>query len=197
MYVWCNEQVHCGDKAVQREVDERAEQLVSYLHRRKVTGPGAPGLSTASPSSPSRPASTVMVTVSFYEKRVRQNWFTKQQEKKYWEQWRLPIAVTDLRGGGSGGGGGAQHAQSGRDASSTFTDVEAVLRRGITRSQLQHCLLTAAGLLSEHREHIPPVCSSDALSFPVEIVTPSDADPGYGYGVDMLKRMLHSTPGLI
>lgn len=182
--------VHCGDKGVQREVDDRAEQLVSYLQRRRGVSAAGVGVSGADGGG-GAPLFRVVVTVSFYEKKVKQNWFTKQQEKKYWEQWRVPIAVTDMARPGPAVEKG-KYGVNGGD----MTDVEAVLRRGTTRSQLQHCLLTAAGLLSEHRDHIPPVCSSDALSFPVEILIPCDSEPGYG-SFDMLKKMLHSTPGLI
>ena len=48
-------------------------------------------------------------------------------------------------------------------------------------------------LVNEKREHIPPVSSSDVVSFPYEITLPSDTDAPFG--LDMFKRVvLNSTP---
>lgn len=94
--------VHCGDKAVQREVADRVDQLLAYLHRRCVAQPieqkgnsyytnsgsnrGQNNMNSAALCGSST-AISLAVTISFYEKRYKQSWFSKQQEKKYWEQW--------------------------------------------------------------------------------------------------------------
>ncbi len=58
-------------------VDDRVEHAIRWIDRH----PGKP----------------LQVSLSFFEKRFKQAWFSKQEERLYWEQWKLNLRIRALR----------------------------------------------------------------------------------------------------
>lgn len=145
--------VQCGDAEVERTIEDKVHRLGQWVDR--------------------NPGKRVTVALSFFEKRYKQNWFAKHEERLYWEQWRVHLDVKPQEADPQPGDG-------------------ASARRALQTS-LQACVLELLRLVNDRREHIPPVVSSEVVCFPYEITLPSDAD-GH-FGLDMLKRVvLNSNP---
>jgi len=66
-------QVTCGDAAVAARVDSEAATIQAWADR----NPGKRG----------------EVRLSFYERRQQQGWFVRQEQRLYWEQWRVALTV--------------------------------------------------------------------------------------------------------
>jgi autophagy-related protein 101 len=150
--------VQCGDPSVERTVEDKVSALCSWVEK--------------------RPGKNLTVLVSFYDKRVKQGalWFSKQEERLYWEQWRIHLDVV-------------------RPAYRGDPDPEATRRQRHTalEAALQEGLLALLAMVSDKRDHIPPVGSAEVVCFPYEITLPSDTDSPFG--LDMFKRVvLNSTP---
>jgi autophagy-related protein 101 len=94
----------------------------------------------------------------------------------FWEQWRIGLEIFR--------GEELDEEERGRAAEA--------LRDQLVGTQ-QHIL----GLVNEMKAHLPPVTTSDVVSFPFEIIVPTVvADSPGSFGRDMLKRLasLSSTP---
>mmetsp|Transcript_22826 Transcript_22826/g.31801 ORF Transcript_22826/g.31801 Transcript_22826/m.31801 type:complete len:206 (+) Transcript_22826:69-686(+) len=148
--------VQCGCPGVESCVEEKINELCHWIAR--------------------HPNKRATVLVSFYEKRMKQNWFAKQEERLYWEQWRV-------------------HLEVGRPSTSSREgNNQAQLERHIALEEsLQAALFTLLGFVNVKKEHIPPVVSSDIVCFPYEITLPSETDSHIG--LDMFKRVvMNSNP---
>jgi hypothetical protein len=68
--------------------------------------------------------------------------------------------------------------------------------REANSAQLQHTIVAATqhviGLVNERKDHIPPVVSSEVVSFPYEISLPGESE-GALFG-SLKRMMLHATP---
>mmetsp|Transcript_28840 Transcript_28840/g.63170 ORF Transcript_28840/g.63170 Transcript_28840/m.63170 type:complete len:203 (-) Transcript_28840:509-1117(-) len=145
--------VQCGDSGVERKIEEKINNLCNWVEK--------------------HPGKRVTVLLSFYEKRFKQIWFSKQEERLYWEQWRVQLDVI-------------------RPAASDL-EAQRVQRHRLLEESLQAALLALLKLVGERKEHIPPVVSSDTVCFPYEITLPSETDSHFG--LDMFKRVvLNSSP---
>lgn len=120
-------QVQCGDAEVERTIEDRVNRLAQWVER--------------------NPGKRVTVALSFFEKRFKNNWFAKQEERLYWEQWRVHLDV------------GPPHVQP------QSGDASAAQRHAL-QTQLQACVLELLRLVNDRREHIPPVVSSDVRPLP-------------------------------
>ena len=115
------------------------------------------------------------VCLSFYETKDKKTggWFGGGDERVYWEQWRIPLEVV-----------------GGDEALMEMVDREA------NSAQLQHTIVAATqhviGLVNERNDHIPPVVSSEVVSFPYEISLPGESE-GALFG-SLKRMMLHATP---
>lgn len=148
--------VQCGDAVVERAIEDKVNQLFSWVQK--------------------HPGKRATVLLSFYEKRYKQIWFSKQEERLYWEQWRIHMEVIQPNGD--------------VDANSESVRLQ---RHTAFEEVLQDAMLSILTLVNEKKEHIPPVVSSDVVCFPYEITIPNDADSNFG--LDMFKRvMLNTSP---
>lgn len=128
----------------------------------------------------------MQVCLSFYEKRQRQNWLGiggSQEERLYWEQWCINLAVLDPKISQSeqssftGSTGKSCCAQ--RIASSVFNSLSGRLqqrkcavrqqRHSRLESALESLLTHIVRLVNEKKEHVPPVVVSNTLTFPFDI----------------------------
>jgi len=129
--------VQCVDITVEREVNARVEAAMNWLDK--------------------NPRKPVQVSLSFFEKRYKQAWFSKQEERLYWEQWTVCI-----------------HCSNHRQRSTTITgDTHDLQEHHERQKRLQDLLRETLAMVLRHvnekREHIPPVVSSEAVTFPYEI----------------------------
>lgn len=120
-------QAQCGDAEVQRTIEDKVNRLVQWVER--------------------NPGKRVMLALSFFEKRFKNNWFATQEERLYWEQWRVHLDVRPPH----------EKPQS--------SDATAAQRHAL-QTQLQACVLELLRLVNDRREHIPPVVSSDVRPLP-------------------------------
>ncbi len=140
-------------------VDDRVEHAIRWIDRH----PGKP----------------LQVSLSFFEKRFKQAWFSKQEERLYWEQWKLNLRIRALRQRATSTSGDPNDLQDHHDRQ---RQLQNLLRATITE------ILTH---VNDKREHIPPVVSSEAVTFPYEITIASpDDNPS---GLVTLKKLLTQT----
>mmetsp|Transcript_69059 Transcript_69059/g.218420 ORF Transcript_69059/g.218420 Transcript_69059/m.218420 type:complete len:158 (-) Transcript_69059:644-1117(-) len=69
--------VQCGEKDVERKVEDRINCFCDWVEKH-------PGVTRGE------------VCISFYEKRYKQIWFSKQEERLYWEQWRIHLDISRM-----------------------------------------------------------------------------------------------------
>lgn len=151
--------VECGDPEVSRKVEEKIGQFGAWVQR----NPGKRG----------------QVCLSFYEKRQRQSWFSTAEERLYWEQWVLEVAVAEPPP--------AEFEEQQAFAASSLRAqrrqrLQAAIEEGLT------CIVRA---VNDKRDHIPPVVSASAVTFPFDIQVAGDSGSVFSLGV--VKRMLQST----
>jgi autophagy-related protein 101 len=120
-------QAQCGDAEVERTIEEKLNTLARWVER--------------------NPGKRATVALSFFEKRFKNSWFAKQEERLYWEQWRVHLDVRPPH----------MQPQSGDDTAA---------QRHAVQTQLQACVLELLRLVNDRREHIPPVVSSDVRPTP-------------------------------
>ena len=114
------------------------------------------------------------VCLSFFERRQHQGWFLRQEQRLYWEQWTIPIIVADHHSIGS--------------------DSARAKRKQALQTQLEACLTSIVTAVNEKRDHIPPVVSGAALTFPFDVTVEGTGNESSSiFGVDLVKRMLSST----
>eukprot|EP00242_Pyramimonas_sp_CCMP2087_P013653 CAMPEP_0198200402 /NCGR_PEP_ID=MMETSP1445-20131203/3417_1 /TAXON_ID=36898 /ORGANISM="Pyramimonas sp., Strain CCMP2087" /LENGTH=173 /DNA_ID=CAMNT_0043870459 /DNA_START=395 /DNA_END=916 /DNA_ORIENTATION=- len=145
--------VQCGDPGVERKIEQKINILCNWVEK--------------------HPGKRVTVLLSFYEKRFKQIWFSKQEERLYWEQWRIHFDIV-------------------RPPSSD-PDHLRVVRHVALEAAVREAVLEVLTLVGHKKEHIPPVVSSDTVCFPYEITLPSAMESHFG--LDMFKRVvLNSSP---
>jgi hypothetical protein len=87
------------------------------------------------------------IAVEFYERRPKNSWFSKTEEKVCWEQWVLSVTLLNPR-----------------------TDSERARARASIEHQLQKTVLKIITTASLQKDHIPPITTNDANPFPYQIV---------------------------
>ena len=85
--------VQCVDRNVERTIEEKVSAVLTWLGK----NPGKP----------------VKVSLKFFEKRYKQAWFSKQEERLYWEEWNLNISCKQTETLVSGGGRQRSNTTSG------------------------------------------------------------------------------------
>jgi len=154
--------VACGDPAVDARVRERADALVRWA---LASGGGE-----------------TEVSVSFYE-RAREGrtrgrgvggglsaalgpW---KGSRECWERWRIGLEIF---------------------MGDEMEEEERARARDAVRDQLVGTQRHVLSLVNEMKAHVPPVTTSDVVSFPFEITTPIAREDSPGsFGRDMLKRL--------
>jgi autophagy-related protein 101 len=125
------------------------------------------------------PGKHIQVRLGFFEKRQQHGWsFYSKSQRLFWEQWIIPLNLVQV-----------EH--------STTIEPEAVYRakqKQILQTQIESCLTQIITAVNDKRDHIPPVVSEKALTFPFEVtVDEPTSETSSIFGVDIVKRMLSST----
>lgn len=154
--------VKCGDREVDKRVEEKINQFYTWLDRH----PGKRG----------------QVSLLFYEKRRKAaSWFGKQAEERlYWEQWVIDVSIVE--------------SLVSQEEQSSFTLQPVRQRR---HSQLQTAVEDRLTLIvrtvNDRKDHIPPVVSPSAVTFPFDISITGEG--GLSSTIESVKRMLmHGSP---
>lgn len=145
------------------EVSRRVEERIAQFHSWVQKNPGKRG----------------QVCLSFYEKRQRQSWFSTSEERLYWEQWLIDVQVL--------GPSPPDFEEQQAFAASSLR----AQRRQRVQAALEECLTAVVRHVNEKRDHIPPVVSASAVTFPFDITVAGDSAPGFG--LDIVRRMLQHT----
>lgn len=106
------------------------------------------------------------IGLQFFEQRVkRATWFGRAQEDRCWEQWIISVAIVNAK---------------------SDTERESLNKK--TEKQLREIFLSIVSTVNEHKDHIPPITTTDSTPFPFEIVVPGTSQ-GEGWGT-VFKKML-------
>ena len=122
------------------------------------------------------PGRNLQVRLAFFERRPQQGWFLRQEQRLFWEQWIIPLSLQESY------------------QESIESEIYSAKRKQALQTQIELCLTHIITAVNEKRDHIPPVVSGNALTFPFEVtvdVPPSETSSIFG--ADLLKRMLSST----
>jgi len=157
--------VQCVDRNVERVIDEKVNNVLHWMER--------------------NPGRSAQVSLKFFEKRYKQAWFSKQEERLYWEQWNINVTCRQL-----GAAGGLRQRSK-----TTSIDTHDLQEHHERQTRLQSLLRAVLTQILDHvnnkKEHIPPVVSSDAVTFPYEInVSNPDNAPS---SLVALKKLLTQT----
>jgi autophagy-related protein 101 len=161
--------VRCNDPAVEKIIEDTINLLCNWIQKNQ--------------------GNQLAVCLSFYEKRDRQSWFSKSEERLYWEQWVITLNFHD-------------------PSEVTHTKQKKLL------SSLEDAITFIIRSVNEKRDHIPPVISGSAVTFPFDIslidpagnkrgalIDSNSSSPSSSsfssssFGLDVVRRMLqHSNP---
>jgi autophagy-related protein 101 len=143
------------------------------------------------------------VTLSFFERRQKQVWFSTTEERLTWEQWcarstHAPLCVTPPNA--------RRRADvtrwrchrrlhvhlvrppaSADSPASSAAAEERAARHAALETALSSALVYILRTVNERKEHIPPVVSGGVVSFPFDIALPPEEG---GYGVETLRRLV-------
>jgi len=125
--------VKCSDPGVSKAIEDKVDTFSRLLEQ----------------SQPPRG----QICLSFFEKHVKQVWFSKHEDRVYWEQWNIEVTVVP-----------SIHGQE--------------ERRGV-RPRLEQMILdrltSILRLVNETHDHLPPVTDfGSTVCFPFEITVPQE-----------------------
>eukprot|EP00164_Ancoracysta_twista_P003773 GFYU01005058.1.p1 GENE.GFYU01005058.1~~GFYU01005058.1.p1 ORF type:complete len:199 (-),score=33.24 GFYU01005058.1:454-1050(-) len=143
----------CGDPAMDRLVESKIEEFVRFLDKNDYR--------------------KGQLVLSFFERRVKKVWFSKHEEKVYWETWTMNVDITP-------------EIDHPGERQVVHQRVEEALRE---------CLMQIVQIVNEKRDHIPPVTTTDVAPFPYEITIPNPADSWNP--ADLVKKMLQTPPPIL
>jgi autophagy-related protein 101 len=125
------------------------------------------------------PGRHFQIRLGFFERRQQQGWlFQQKQQRLFWEQWIIPFSLQDSLQEGA-----------------LESEIIRATRKQTLQQQIESCLQSIITAVNEKRNHIPPVVSENALTFPFEVTVEaptSESSSVLGYS-DIFKRMLSST----
>ncbi|CAN8264122.1 unnamed protein product [Cochlearia groenlandica] len=154
--------VQCGELEVEKKIDNKIDQFISWTDK--------------------HPNKKSQICLSFYEVKSKQpSWFTNKIERLYWEQWYINVNVLKYPSGKS------QHSKESMDPGEASQERNS--RGPLLEQSLQEVLFQIIKFVNEKKDHVPPI-NEGVIYCPFEITIPSSSDSAFG--MDMLKRMLHS-----
>ncbi|KAH9711708.1 Autophagy-related protein 101 [Citrus sinensis] len=160
------ELVQCGDLEVEKKIDEKIEQFISWVEK--------------------HPNKKSQICLSFYEVKNKQpSWFTNKIERLYWEQWYVNLNVAQLPKAHSNK---SHHSKVVFDPGESASEERSV-RRAALEASLRDVLFQIIKFVNEKKDHVPSI-SEGVIYFPYEITIPSSSDSAFG--MDMIKRMLQT-----
>lgn len=112
--------------------------------------------------------SSAQIGLQFFEnkKKAKQTWFGKTQDE-VWERWVIHIGIHNKK----------PRNEDEKQASKEFTE-----------KQLRQIILNIINQVNTHRNHVPPITTTDSTPFPYEIVV-SGEDDNDGWGA-LFKKIL-------
>lgn len=128
-----------------------------------------------------KPAELHQLSLSFFELRKKQAWFGTQDERLFWEQWCVNVMVLqpDVALQQQGGHPGLAQVRAQRQAR--------------LQASIEELIAFVVRCVNDKRDHIPPVVSASAITFPFDI-TFSGGNRSV-FGLHAVKKMLlQATP---
>ncbi|KAK3375392.1 autophagy-related protein [Podospora didyma] len=96
------------------------------------------------------------ITVQFFEKKRRKAWsFMRGDDEVCWESWTVKVTVAEPR-----------------------TEERAKVRRAM-ESTLHSTIMNAVTLANAHKDHIPPITTTESNPFPYQITINSQKEAGW------------------
>lgn len=123
------------------------------------------------------PGRQFQVRLGFFEKRQQQGWWFNKEQRLFWEQWIIPFSLQDSL-----------------QEPAVESEIYRTKRKQALQQQIKSCLVQIITVVNEKRDHIPPVVSGNALTFPFEVtIEESTSESSSIFAADLIKRMLSST----
>ncbi|KAK3379337.1 autophagy-related protein [Lasiosphaeria ovina] len=115
---------------------------------------GGPGHQVTASSSGSGRG---QITVSFFEKKRRKAWYdVRGGDEVCWESWTVKVTIAEPR-----------------------TEGERAKVRKAMESTLHNTIMKAVTLANTHKDHIPPIMTTESNPFPYQITVNHQKDPGW------------------
>ncbi|AEO68934.1 104783cb-c584-449a-8746-c38bad85011b [Thermothielavioides terrestris] len=155
------ELAYVPDAEIETLIDQRVDALVRQLEleRHQSHNPSSErglGLGLGLTGTPPPPGSGSgnsgwgsrgQITVQFLEKRRRKTWYAMRGDDEVcWESWTVKVAVADPR-----------------------TEAERAKVRRASETTLRNAIFKASTLANEHKDHIPPITTTESNPFPYQI----------------------------
>ncbi|RYP68353.1 hypothetical protein DL771_006739 [Monosporascus sp. 5C6A] len=161
------------DTMIERRADELAQQLdaerINNNNSAKTAiggsrggggGGGAAGLGIGGVGGGGGGDGRGTITVQFFEKKRRKAWYGGRDEEVCWESWTVKVTVAEPR-----------------------TESERAKVRAAMAQTLTATVMKLVTCVNSHKDHIPPITTSEANPFPYQIhVSPSSGGGGAGGG---------------
>ncbi|CAG8952045.1 hypothetical protein HYALB_00004445 [Hymenoscyphus albidus] len=98
------------------------------------------------------------MAVQFFEKKRRKGWFNnKAEEEVCWEEWTLDVTLATPK-----------------------TETERAKVRGAMESMLLKAAMKIVSTVTQDKDHIPPITTSEANPFPYQIIVNPSKGDGWG-----------------
>jgi autophagy-related protein 101 len=120
------------------------------------------------------PGRNFQLNLNFFERKKSSQvlFFKKTEQRLVWEQWIIPFSV--------------------QVSSSEESEASRASQKHTLQQQIEACLVHIITAVNENRDHIPPVVSGNALTFPFEVTIDTSGNSSV-FITDIVKRMLSST----
>lgn len=122
------------------------------------------------------PGKRTKVVLSFFEKRRKQQWGFG--DHLFWEQWIIELKIVESR------------FATDEPNSAALNSVRAQ-RRSRLQSAIEDRLRHIVDLVTSQKEHVPPVVSGSAVTWPFDVTLVGEG--GNSFGLDAMKRLLMQT----
>ncbi|GAB1320168.1 hypothetical protein MFIFM68171_10378 [Madurella fahalii] len=137
------ELAYVPEAEIETLIDQRVTALVRQLESERHQTPTS-GLGITPPSAGSGRG---QITVQFFEKRRRKTWYNMRGDDEVcWERWTVKVTVAEPR-----------------------TEGERAKVRKASETTLHNTILKAVTLANAHKDHIPPITTTESNPFPYQI----------------------------
>ena len=124
-----------------------------------------------------------IVSLAFYERVEVAGWFSSHHKHLHWELWRLPISVL------------LSDAEI-QERNALEAEAARAQQKSRLQNALEDCLKSIVEVVATKREHLPPVDSREALTYPFEVTlmpTDSHGTSLLSSASDSLRRILSTS----
>lgn len=153
--------VKCNDSDLEVKVENGISDFCSLMER--------------------KPSEAAQLRLAFYEVRKKAAWFGSKDDRLYWEQWYINIAVMqpDIA---------EQQQCSGPEPVSALSQRQSQQQASLKQAQAE-----VLRCVNEKRDHIPPIASTSAVTFPFDITMAGVSKSMFSANVQAMKKMLLQT----